>query len=203
MCKEEYFYTLVEKRRSIRRFHPDSVPEELLERLLRAASLAPSAHNNQPWRFVVLTKEPAKTRVRNAMLEKFRETLEAEKYNREEVEKQLEHAEEVFDRAPAGVIICMSVSDMQHHTDPNRSEGEYLMAVQSAALAGGQLLLAAQAEGLGACWVCSPLFTQKAVRQALDLPEDWEPQALIQLGFPDEMPGPRSLLSLEELVLWQ
>jgi len=51
------------------------------------------------------------------------------------------------------------------------------MAVQN-------LLLAAHAEGLGACWMCAPLFDAEAVRQALDLPADWQPQALITLGRP-------------------
>ncbi len=66
------------------------------------------------------------------------------------------------------------------------------MAMQSASLAGGQLLLAAHAEGLGACWMCGPLFAPQAVRDALDLPADWEPQALIVLGWPAEQPAARA-----------
>jgi nitroreductase len=58
------------------------------------------------------------------------------------------------------------------------------MAVQSVAMALQNLLLAAHAEGLGACWMCAPLFCPDAVQTALDLPDDWEPQALISLGYP-------------------
>ena len=63
---------------------------------------------------------------------------------------------------------------------------EWLMAAQSTALALGNLLLAAHHEGLAACWMCAPLFAPDIVRDVLDLPADWEPQALITLGYPAE-----------------
>ena len=59
----------------------------------------------------------------------------------------------------------------------------------SVALAGQNLLLAAHAEGLGACWLCAPLFCPDVVRDTLGLPEDWQPQAFISLGWPDEVPS--------------
>ena len=60
------------------------------------------------------------------------------------------------------------------------------MAVQSTTLALGNLLLAAHHEGLGARWMRAPLFAHDRVREAFDLPADWEPQALITLGYPAE-----------------
>ncbi len=60
------------------------------------------------------------------------------------------------------------------------------MAVQSVALACQNLLLAAHAYGLGACWMCAPLFVPHVVRQVLELPAAWQPQALITLGYPAE-----------------
>jgi nitroreductase len=58
------------------------------------------------------------------------------------------------------------------------------MAVQSVAMAVQNLLWAAHAEGLGACWMCAPLFCAEAVSAALDLPADWQPQALVTVGRP-------------------
>ena len=46
---------LIQERRSIRRFNGSSIPPEILQRVLEAATMAPSAHNRQPWRFVILT----------------------------------------------------------------------------------------------------------------------------------------------------
>ena len=60
------------------------------------------------------------------------------------------------------------------------------MATQSVAMAGQNLLLAAQAEGLGACWMCAPLFCPDVVRAQLDLPEEWQAQGLIACGYAAE-----------------
>jgi nitroreductase len=86
----------------------------------------------------------------------------------------------------------MTMADMDRYPDPKRRRAEWTMATQSLALAGQNLLLAAHAEGLGACWLCAPLFCPEVVRAALGLPEDWEPQAFISLGWPDEGPQPLS-----------
>ena len=58
------------------------------------------------------------------------------------------------------------------------------MAIQSVAACGQNLLLAAHELGLGACWMCAPLFAPDVVREVLDLPGDWDAQALITLGYP-------------------
>jgi len=62
------------------------------------------------------------------------------------------------------------------------------MAIQGTAMAAQSLLLAAHAAGLGACWICAPMFCPDTVAAVLDLPADWEPQALVTLGYAAE-PG--------------
>ena len=81
---------------------------------------------------------------------------------------------------------------------PSRQQSEHWMGIQSVALAGGHLLLAAWAEGLGGVWMCAPLFAQAAASQALDLPGSWQPQALILLGYPAKsLPLARAALSMK------
>ena len=75
------------------------------------------------------------------------------------------------------------MEDMDRYADPARQNAEYLMAVQSAAMAGQNLMLAAHAAGLAACWMCAPLFCPEVARDALGLPADWQPQGLITLGY--------------------
>jgi coenzyme F420-0:L-glutamate ligase/coenzyme F420-1:gamma-L-glutamate ligase len=87
-------------------------------------------------------------------------------------------------------VACFTLDDMDRYPDARRAAAERLMAVQSTAMAVQNLLLLAHAEGLGACWMCAPLFCPDTVRAALDLPADWEPQALITLGTP-AAPGRR------------
>lgn len=99
--------------------------------------------------------------------------------------------------APVVIALCLSMVDMDHYPDAARNQAEMEMAIQSTAIAGGYLLLAAEAEGLGSCWTCAPLFCPDVVRQALALPSDWIPQGLILLGYRAETrpPKPRKPLS--------
>jgi F420 biosynthesis protein FbiB-like protein len=98
-------------------------------------------------------------------------------------------------------VLCLTIAEMDVYPDRRRKKAEFVMAVQSAALAAQNLLLAAHAEGLGACWLCAPLFCPEAVRAALDLPADWEPQALITLGYPAEAGKPAVRKPLAEVVI--
>jgi F420 biosynthesis protein FbiB-like protein len=91
---------------------------------------------------------------------------------------------------------------MDHYPDPARAQAEWTMAVQSVALACQNLLLAAEAHGVGACWMCAPLFVPELVRRVLELPGDWEPQALITLGYPAENKQ-KERAPLDSRVLWR
>jgi len=75
---------------------------------------------------------------------------------------------------------------MDTYPDARRQQNEWIMAVQSTAMAGQNLLLAAHALGLGACWMCAPLFCPAVVRETLSLPPDWQPQAILTVGYPAE-----------------
>ena len=74
------------------------------------------------------------------------------------------------------------------------------MAVQGAAMAVQNLLLAAHAEGVGACWMCAPLFCQEEVGQALGVPAHWQAQALITLGYPASKGKPPNRRPLDEVT---
>jgi nitroreductase len=86
--------------------------------------------------------------------------------------------------APVAVLVCLTMEQMDEYPDKKRSRAEYLMAVQGAAMAGENLLLAAHAAGLGGSWLCAPLFAPAVAREALSLPAAWEPQGLALLGWP-------------------
>jgi nitroreductase len=100
------------------------------------------------------------------------------------------------------VLLCLDMTEMDHYPDPDRQRAEFLMAVQSVAMAGENLLLAAHAEGLGAVWICAPLFAQETARASLDLPRSWEPQGLLLIGRSAKVPEPRPRKPLEEVTLF-
>ena len=175
----------IQTRRSIRRYQSDrTIPEDVLGRLLEVASWAPSSHNRQPWRFVVLTQLPAREGLARAMGERLRADRLADGDDPAAVEADVSRSYARITGAAAVVAVCLTMQDMDRYPDEKRSRAEYLMAVQSVAMAVQNLLLAAHSESLGACWMCAPLFCGDAVRGALDLPAQWEPQALVTLGYP-------------------
>lgn len=192
--------TFLRTRRSVRRFKPDPVPDSVLRDILHTATFAPSAHNRQPWRFVVLTDSSAKIQLSDAMAEEFQRDLEKDQVPPEEIAKRVSRSRERITGAPVVVILCLDMSEMDEYPDTRRKKAEYIIATQSAANAGMQLLLAAHAERLGGVWVCSPMFAQETVQKALNISSTWEPQAMFLLGYPAETPAFRERKSLEEVV---
>jgi coenzyme F420-0:L-glutamate ligase / coenzyme F420-1:gamma-L-glutamate ligase len=173
-------------RRSIRRYRSDPVPPEMVTQLLSAAAWAPSAHNRQPWRFAVIQNQDTKDRLAQAMGAKLRTDLQADHVPPALIEKEAARSYQRLTQAPLLILLCLSMADMDRYPDASRQQHEWLMAAQSTALAGQNLLLAAHALGLGACWMCAPLFCSDVVKSSLSLPDDWEPQALITIGYPAE-----------------
>jgi nitroreductase len=130
----------------------------------------------------------------------FRRDLQRDGLLPGEIDRQLQRSRQRILGSPAPILLCMDVTVMDAYPDENRQRVERQMAVQSVALAGGTLLLAAHAEGLGGVWLCAPAFVPELVQQALWLPETWEPQALLLVGYPDQMPSERDRLPLEEVA---
>lgn len=189
-------------RRSVRRFQPRPVPDEVVRSILVAATWAPSAHHRQPWRFAVLASPPARARLAQALGDAFRQDLHADGLSPGEAEAQVARSRQRIQEAPLAVLLCQDLAVGDSYPDAARQQSEHWMGIQSVALAGGHLLLAAWAEGLGGVWMCAPLFAQAAASQALDLPGSWQPQALILLGYPAKIPAPRPRKPVDEVTLF-
>ncbi|MCB8961871.1 MAG: nitroreductase family protein [Ardenticatenales bacterium] len=179
-------HEMIRERRAIRRYEDRPVPTPLLHRLLESATWAPSAHNRQPWRFAVITAFAAKERLAQAMGARLRQDRIADGDPPEAIEQDVARSYNRITGAPVLIIVCLSMADMDQYPDERRRHNEWVMATQSTAMAAQNLWLAAHAEGLGACWLCAPLFVPDLVRATMGLPDDWEPQGLLTLGYPAE-----------------
>jgi len=195
-------YRIIQERRSIRRFDGSAIPPETIQRVLEAATMAPSAHHRQPWRFVILTALEDKRSLANVLGEELREDRLADGDDPDQIERDVTQSIERITNAPVVVIACLSMEAMDVYPDERRKTAEYIMAVQGVSMAAQNLLLAAHAEGLGACWLCAPLFTKDEVRDELNLPEGWDPQGLIILGYPADAGKERPRRPIEEVTLW-
>lgn len=189
-------------RRSLRRYANRTVPHNLIEQILTAGTFAPSAHNRQPWRFAVVESQMTKIHLAEAMGARLRHDLEADYVPEIVIEKDVSRSYDRLTSAPVLIVVCLSMVDMDVYNDDKRNHNEYMMAVQSTAMAGQNILLAAHDSGLGACWMCAPLFCPDVVQSALSLPEDWQAQGIITMGYAAETKE-KSRESLETRVLWR
>ena len=120
------FLDLAEKRRSVRAYKPDEVPEEMLQTVLEAGRLAPSACNKQPWRFIVVRSETVRRALGAA------------------------YAREWFWKAPLVIAVCILPKEAWTRSHDGKN---YAMA--DGALAMDHLQLAAAELGLGTCWIAA------------------------------------------------
>jgi coenzyme F420-0:L-glutamate ligase / coenzyme F420-1:gamma-L-glutamate ligase len=195
-------FAAVKGRRSVRRYLDRSVPDRLVADILEAATWAPSPHNRQPWRFVVLRSRSARVRLADAMGERLRADRRRDGDSEEAIEAGVARSRERLRGAPIVIVAALSMAEMDAYADGHRRQAEFLMAVQATAAAAQTILLLAEARGLGSCWMCAPLFCPDVVSSALDLPTDWEPQALITLGFPASPGRLRPRRPIGETVRW-
>lgn len=198
----DLFRTLVLSRRSLREYQDTAISEAVIQDLLTIATWAPSAHNRQPWRFAVVRDPDKRSKLAQQMGDQLRKDLGADGVDKATIEKDVQRSYQRITSAPVVICMCITMQDMDEYPDERRQQQERIMAIQSGAMAGQNLLLAAHAAGLGACWMCAPLFCPHVVREALELPTDWEPQGLITLGYPAQQ-REKSRHPLETRTLWR
>src|SRR5213080_3272355 len=168
-------------RRDIRRFRPDEVPGEVLERVLEAAHRAPSVGLMQPWRFIVVRELGARVAIRSLAR---RERLRQADRFAERASQFLDQKIEGIVEAPLGVCVCCDPGDpgvevLGRGTIPETD-------VYSTACAIENLWLSARAEGLGVGWVS--FYRREDLRELLGIPARVEPIAYLCVGWPDERP---------------
>ena len=162
----------IRTRHSIRAFRPDPFSAETLKELIELANLAPSAGNLQGRDFVVVRDGATRRSLARAALD-----------------------QGFIAEAPVAVVVCANLA--RTATKYGR-RGRELYAIQDAAAATQNLLLAAHEAGLGTCWVGS--FDEAAVSRLLGLPVDVRPVAIIPVGVPAEAPEPSSRLPLKKIL---
>ena len=190
-------------RRTVRFYTTAPVPTDLVRVLLEGAACAPSAHNVQPTRFVVVDSPAAKRRLAERMGRRWRRDLEQLGTAEAAIQVELRFSLRRFGEAPALILVGYVMEEMDAYPDRIRRAAEQVMAVQSAAAAVQNLLLAAATNGLGACWCCAPLFCPGTVRRALGLPRGFTPQALVTIGYPAHTPPVPPRKPLESVVTFR
>ena len=192
---------LIRTRRAIRRYQNKPVSREQISQLLELACWAPSAHNRQPWRFAVLTRPVDKAGLARVMGERLRRDRLADGDPLADIERDVARSYARITEAPAVIVVCLSMVEMDTYPDPQRKHNEWVMAVQSVSMAAQNLWWAAHSQGLAMGWLCAPLFVPDLVSATLRLPADWEPLGLMTLGYPAEEKS-KTRQPLADRVMW-
>lgn len=165
------FWSLIRKRRSIRKYKPQEVEPEKILLLAEAALRAPSSRGLNPWEFVVVTDQ--------GLLE--------------ELSRCKPHGAAFLKEAPLGIVVC---------ADSSKSD----VWVEDASIAATFILLAAVSLDLGACWIQlrGRMYDEKMsagqrAGQLLGLPGNLEVEAIVAVGYPDEVKLPHPA----EKLLWE
>ena len=163
----------IRKRRSIRRYKPDPIPDEVLMRVMEAARLAPSGKNFQPWKFIVVKGQTLKEKLAVAS-----------------------RGQNFIARAPVVIVACGFPDQSYLH------QGNYMKSWPiDVTIAVDHLMLQAEEEGLGTCWIGA--FEEKEVKPLLNVPDDVKVLALTPLGYPEEVPRDRGRKPLNEILAFE
>lgn len=194
---------MIRTRRSVRRFRPDAVPRETLERLIEEACCAPSPHGTRPWRYAVVTTAEGKRALADRMGDRWSEDLRADGLFDEVIARRVARSHRRIEGSPAVVVACLVKDVLDRYPDERRQAAEYTMGAHSLGASLQNVLLGAHARGLTGFWMCAPIFCPDAAREALALDPTWEPQALILLGYPREPLPVREARSAEDMRVFR
>jgi coenzyme F420-0:L-glutamate ligase / coenzyme F420-1:gamma-L-glutamate ligase len=175
----------IEARRSIRAFLPDAVPRAELDRIVEAACLAPAPHHSRPWRWVVVDEPHRKHALARGMGDRWRRDLAGDGIVPARVEELVDASHRKLTGAPALVLGCLTWEGLDRYPDEPRQLAEWGMALLSLGAAVENLMLAATDADLASCWVAAPIFCPAEARDALALPAEWLPHALVLVGRRD------------------
>ncbi|GAC1326207.1 MAG: nitroreductase family protein [Chloroflexota bacterium] len=190
-------------RRSIRGFRADPVPADLVRELVEASAWAPSPHNVQPWRFLVMTEPDDKESLARAMAEQLAVDLRADGMDDAAVSRQTGRSQDRISNAPVVILCSLARDGLAAFPDARRNSLEWQMAVQSVGAVLQTLFLLAHDSGLGTCWMAAPMYCPDVVRDTLGLSAALEPQALVLMGWP-AVPGKlRERRPVDEVVTFK
>jgi len=177
-------------RRTIREFTDRPVDGGAVRRAVATALTAPAPHHSEPWRFVLVESDAARTALLDAMLDAWRADLRGDGFTSEQIAKRVRRGEPLR-RAPLVVVPCLVLDAAHTYPDERRNAAERAMFTVSMGAAVQNLLIALAVEGLGSAWISSTLFCQDVARRALDLPSGWLPMGAVAVGHPAESARPR------------
>jgi len=201
------FLELVRKRRSIRRFKPEPIPGDYIEKIMEAGRWAMSGANAQPWEFIVVRDKEIKNKIVDAWFEPRKEAYTIEQTRVEE----LIHPQLLRLPVPPGFkdapVLIVVVGDKRTYQATIISAGFIHIETDSGAIylknmanAQHNMHLAAAALGLGSQWVSVDSVWAQSLKAILDVPAVLDIHTIVAMGYPAYEPAPNYRRELDEII---
>jgi len=198
------FLGLLKKRRSIRRFKTDPVPDSQIDEVLDAARWAMSGANAQPWEFVVVTKPELRTKIADLLDEHKKEANLMEMTRLPEFRHPgmgNPQSYKNMKEAPVIIVVCGDPRTFQATMlSTHFTSGESATFFMNLANATQILHLAAAAAGLGAQWVSVTRPFERSLKDLLGIPDIMRIYVIVPLGFPSYKPSPSNRRELTDIM---
>ncbi len=194
----------IEKRRSIRKFKPDPVPEEVIKALLDAARLAPSGCNAQPWRFKLVKDTATKLKLaeaahRQPFIAKAPVVLVCCADIRGYIEGTISSIQDLGRTGSVEDRVVTLILERTEKMKTLKTEEIAPRVAFNVAIAVEHIVLRALDFGLGTCWV--RLIDEQMVRDMFGWDNNIHVVALLPIGFPAESPPPRRRLNMDDIII--
>ncbi len=202
------FFEVVYRRRSVRRYKPEPVPIEDIKKMIEIASLAPSAHNLKPWRFIIVYNREIIKNIVEAVHKSVNAVVSSKNVPKDLAQKyeRLRYYFTFYIDAPVIIVICgekviTPSREAVRLAFPEKSSASPVNSIeQSISAATENLILTATALGYGSCWTTGPLVASDDIKKILNVPDNQDIYAIIPLGKPDKEVTPKKPQKFEEIA---
>jgi nitroreductase len=193
--EQQYLFNIFNTRRSVRQFLSTPIPKELIDKILEIAKSAPTAGNQQPWKFLVVRNREKLNELKQACITKnlefyrnYKKMTEAEETD---LKKKIDQNLSGYLSAPVYIVV---LSDT---TSPYPSYN-----IKDVSIAAGYLLIAARSLGYGSVF-CTDSFNPEVVKKVFSIPDNYEVICSIPVGVPVKWPDSKPKKSLDEVVVYE
>ncbi len=181
-------------------FDDKKVDRRLIEECIEIARWAPSAHNGQFWRYIILEKGQLREKLINKMNQKLRKDLKNDGKTEEFIKNKIKKTRTDFIMAPVLILLCLDTTELENYLDDERQQNEFVLGIQSISNSAIYLLLAFEIKKLAACWYCAPIFAKEIIKKILKLPESYVPMAFFTVGYPLKTVHTPSRKKLQDVI---
>jgi nitroreductase/ketosteroid isomerase-like protein len=192
---QEYLFRTIKERRTVRKYKPTPVPDEHIRKILDAARFAPTAGNQQPWKFLVIRDRGKLDRLKEQALSWYLDLYTAKKNpSHEELESSSAAVKEILENVlSAPVYVAVLVDSKANYPDYILHDG---------ALAAGYLMIAARALGYGTGYFTT-FFPEKQIKEFFGVPDQYKLICFTPIGVPDQWPETPAKKEPEETVVFE